>query len=64
LFAALIYSKQLNPDSGYCYAMDRSSVAKTQAAAATFCTTVPGAKLATIHDAADLANLTSMLNKF
>jgi hypothetical protein len=43
--------------------MDRSSVAKTQTAAAAFCTNVPGAKLATIHDAADLANLTSMLNK-
>jgi hypothetical protein len=56
---ALIYSSQLNPNSGYCYAMDRSQMWKTQAAATTFCTTVPGAKLATIKDAADLADLLS-----
>jgi hypothetical protein len=59
---ALIFSSQLNPNSGYCYAMDRSSMAKTQAAAAAFCANAlptPSAKLATINDAADLADLVS-----
>jgi hypothetical protein len=62
IFSALIYSEQLNPDSRYCYAMDRSAIPKTQANAANFCAAaVPGAKLATINDAADLVDLVSTL---